>query len=57
LKLWGGQLWSDGYAAALQVRLPAQKSKNISIGIEISGCLQRKLQVVHFFLHNFLHKD
>jgi len=41
LKLWGGQLWSDGYAAALQVRLPAQKSKNISIGIEISGCLQR----------------
>ena len=49
LKLWGGQLWSDGYAAALQVRLPAQKSKNISIGIEISGCLQRKLQVVHWF--------
>ena len=34
LRLWGGSLWSAGYAAALQVMLLAQKLKNISTDVK-----------------------
>jgi REP element-mobilizing transposase RayT len=42
LRLWGGYLWSEGYAAVLLVRLLAQKSKTISTELESNGYLPRK---------------
>jgi putative transposase len=48
LWLWGGHLWSEGYAAVLLAMLLARKLKSTSIGIKISECLPRKRQVVYF---------
>jgi REP element-mobilizing transposase RayT len=42
LRLWGGYLWSEGYAVVLLVRLLVLISKTISIELESNGYLLRK---------------
>ena len=48
LRLWGGHLWSEGYAAVLLAMLLARKLKSTSTDIRSSECLPRKRQVVYF---------
>jgi len=46
-KLWGGHLWSEGYAVRTAGVVTSAKSRNTSTGRNL-GCSPRKGRVVHF---------